>query len=76
MAHTLMVSNEVYARLKMMKEDNSFSELILTLIEESSSKKIGNELVRFFGVLKKETEYDKILNCMRKEWALWTKKYA
>ena len=74
MAKPIMVSNEVYAELKEMKKDRSFSEAIKGLIE-THRKKTGKDLLKHVGVIK-DNEYDEIMNEIRPLWAKWTKKYA
>ncbi|MBI2508082.1 antitoxin VapB family protein [Candidatus Woesearchaeota archaeon] len=76
MAKTIMISNDVYERLKNIKEreDKSFSEVVIECLD--SHKKTGKDLMKCFGILKDDKEYDKIMKDTRKRWAEWTKKYA
>ena len=57
------------------KEDKSFTEVIVELMNEKKSK-TGNDLLKHFGVLKGDKEYDKIRKDIRKGWAKWQKKFA
>ncbi|MBI2598226.1 MAG: antitoxin VapB family protein [Candidatus Diapherotrites archaeon] len=77
MSKTMMVSDLAYEKLKKIKEreDASFSEVILNLVESNESKKVGN-LKIFFGVLKGDKEYDRVLREIKSGWSVWTKKYA
>lgn len=77
MAKTIMVSDIAYAKLKKIKEreDASFSEAILDLIESKELKKVG-KLKVFFGVLKGDNEYGGVLRELKFGWGKWTKKYA
>ena len=76
MAKTIMISNEVYGRLKGLKErkNESFSEVILDCLEES--RKTGAGLKECFGILRGDKEYDKIMKETKKRWDRWTKQYA
>ena len=73
MAKTLMVSNDVYNELKVLKESKnvSFSELISGLIESKSYK--GENLKKFLGLLKGDKEYDKLIVKLNEEWPAWQK---
>jgi predicted CopG family antitoxin len=77
MAKTIMVSNEAYGKLKNIKEkeDKSFSEVVIELMEEKNSKKMKN-LKEVYGILKGDKEYDKIMKRARKGWERWNKRYA
>lgn len=77
MAKTLMIKNEVYGELKKFKGNNkSFSELLKELIEAKASLKTGKSLKRFFGILKSDKEYDKVIKALDKKWKKWDKMYA
>lgn len=76
MARTIMIANDVYDQLKRMKENESFTELIKTLMHERMAKKTGKELFKFFGALDGDQEYPLIMKELRKKWATWTAKYA
>ncbi|MBP1357645.1 MAG: antitoxin VapB family protein [Sulfolobus sp.] len=55
MARQIMVSDEVYEKLKKIKGDKSFSEVIDEMIE----KAYGNNfkaLSKYFGILSEEAE--------------------
>ena len=77
MAKTLMVSNEVYNELKNLKgtEDKSFSEVITGLVL-ANKQKTGFDLIKHFGVLKGDKEYDGIKKDIKSGWSRWQKKYA
>ena len=77
MAKTIMVSDVAYAKLKKIKEreDASFSEVILDLVESKELKKVGGLKV-FFGVLRGDSEYGRVLRELKSGWGTWTKKYA
>jgi len=76
MAKTIMISNSLYKELKHMKGDNSFTEIIASLVDEKREEKLGKNLFHFFGVLKNDKEYDKIKKDLEKSWSNWSKKYA
>jgi len=77
MAKTIMVSNEVYDKLKEIKEreDKSFSEVIMETLNKENIK-IGRNLRDCFGLLKNDKEYDKVFKETEKYWGKWNKKYA
>ncbi len=77
MAKTIMISNDAYANLKIIKEkeNKSFSDVIIELVEHKKSKKL-KDLAKYFGILKDDKEYDKIMKETRKNWTKWTKRYA
>src|SRR3989344_8960010 len=57
------------------REDASFSEVILELVESKELKKVGGIKV-FFGILKGDNEYGRVLRELKSGWGMWTKKYA
>ena len=77
MAKTIMISNDAYEKLKSLKEkeDKSFSEVVIELVEDKGTKKM-KDLKKYFGILKGDTEYDRVLKEVRKGWKRWTEKYA
>ena len=76
MAKTIMVSNLAYEELKKIKDENkSFSDVIVDLVRKNKTK-TGADLWKYFGVLKGDKEYDKIMREVKKGWAKWTKKYV
>ncbi len=75
MAKTLMVSNEAYEELKKLKEDKSFSEVIIHLIKERKQK-TGYDLKKHFGVLKGDKEYDILKKEIKAGWRKWQRRYA
>ena len=74
MVKVISLSNEAYSKLKMLKGDRSFSEIV---IEITSSKKKAN-LMDFFGTWKDNAdEWEKIKNRIyedRKKFKLRTYK--
>ena len=75
MAKTIMVSNETYNELKVMKADKSFSKLILDLIH-TKEKKIGDGLRLCLGKLKKDKEFEIIDKALKGGWKGWSRKYV
>ena len=77
MAKTIMVSNDAYNRLKVIKEkeDKSFSDVIINLIEAKKTKTL-NDVKSLFGIFKDDKEYDNIIKEVKEYWKKWTKKYA
>ena len=77
MSKTMMVSDLAYEELKKIKirEDASFSEVIMGLVEKKYEKTVGG-LKNFFGVLKGDKEYDSVMKELKKGWASWTKRYV
>lgn len=77
MAKTIMISNDVYDNLKKikMKGDQSYSEVIRELLQSKNQKTLGN-VMKHFGVLKGDKEYDHILKDLEKEWKQWSNRYA
>ncbi len=76
MAKTIMISNEVYEKLKSLKGEESFSEVILQLTERKEKKTVGSLLKSCSGLLKGDKEYDKVMKDLRKGWEKWNKRYA
>ena len=77
MAKTIMISNDAYEKLKSLKEkeDKSFSEVVIELVEDKGTKKM-KDLKKYFGILKVDTDYDRGLKEVRQGWKRWTEKYA
>ena len=77
MAKTIMVSNEVYGKLKDIKEkeDKSFSEVIIQLVEIKKMK-TGKRLRECLGILKGDKEWDKAMKLAKEGWNRWNKKYV
>lgn len=75
MAKTIMVSNEVYEELKLRKEDRSFSELIVDLLQSNETKK-GSGLQSCLGLLKLDKEVNNIEKTLKKGWKKWSKRYV
>ena len=76
MAKTIMIANEVYDKLKEIKEhrNESFSEVILDIIEGKKEKTVGNLLKNCLGILEGDTEYDEVMKEARKGWDRWNKR--
>lgn len=55
MAKQIMVSDEVYKKLKKIKGDKSFSEVIDEMIERVYGNNI-KALSKYFGILNEESE--------------------
>ncbi|MFH1071904.1 MAG: antitoxin VapB family protein [Nanoarchaeota archaeon] len=75
MARTLMISNDVYDKLKKIKGENSFSEVIQKLLAGKRTDQF-DRLKRHFGTFKGDKEFDKVMRDVRKEWKAWSRKYA
>ena len=75
MAKTIMISNEVYNELKMLKKDKSFSETLKGLMG-SDSKKTGAGLKSCLGILKKDKEWEEVEKIIKRGWGDWSKKYV
>ncbi len=77
MAKTIMVSDNVYEKLKSIKEkeNKSYSEVIIELVNTKKMKKLMY-LEKFFGIFKGDKEYDGIMKEINKGWDRWTKKYV
>jgi len=75
MAKTIMVSNDVYKELSMVKNNRSFSELFHDLLHASKLKK-GSGLRECLGLLKEDKEWKEIKKGLDKGWKKWTEEYA
>ncbi len=75
MAKTIMIANDVYEKLKTLKKDRSFSELIREKIISNEIKK-GSGLRECLGTLKKDKEWEDTKKDLKKGWKNWTKKYV
>ena len=77
MAKTMMVSNAVYEELKKLKtkEDKSFSEVIVDLLDTKKTNTVSN-IWKHFGALKGDTEYKELEKDIREGWGRWRKRYA
>jgi len=74
MAKTLMISNEVYGSLREIKGEKSFSEVIKALLNKKEDG--GKNIAKYYGILKGDAEYSKIMKDLSKKWGEWTQKYA
>ena len=72
-----MISNEVYNKLKRIKEkrNESFSNVLNSMIEDRPNKAY-EALGKVVAVLKGDKEYDEIRKDMEKRWKEWGKRYA
>ena len=75
MARTIMVSDEVYDKLKTLKNGSSFSEVITELIDESKSKKLSG-LKACFGTIPDDEEWREISKDLKKGWKKLTERYV
>ncbi len=74
MAKTIMISNEVYNKLKNLKtEDKSYSELLRDLLNKDKTKK-GSDLFSCFGILKKDKEWDDAKKDIKRGWENWSER--
>ena len=55
MAKTIMISNDVYEKLKAKKENKSFTEIIKNLLNTKNAKK-GSGLRECLGIIKDDKE--------------------
>lgn len=78
MAKTIMVSDEIYAKLDKAKraKNYSFSELFSELLEMPDRKNWANSIKSLAGTWEKTKEDEKITAELKKGWANWNKKYA
>ena len=80
MAKNIMVSNEIYDKLKSIKEASpnnmSYTEVIKNSLEVKEGKKTMKGLKECFGILRGDKEYDEVTKKLKKGWARWTKRYA
>ena len=79
MGKPLMISEDVYNRLKKLKEERneSFSKTIGHLLEDKSSpNKAWEVLDKLAGTFKDDKEFDEIMKDSKKMWKRWGKKSA
>jgi len=77
MAKTIMISNDVYNKLKKIKGKDSFSEVMNSFIKKKNVRKTGEGLKECLGLLSVDDVEDKKIEKELKEgWARWTKRYA
>ncbi|MEK6932356.1 MAG: antitoxin VapB family protein [Nanoarchaeota archaeon] len=77
MAKNIMVSNDVYERLKKIKESTpnmSYSDVIINSLE-NKTRPFG-ELREIIKKIKLRPDDKKIEKELKKGWYKWTKKYA
>ncbi len=77
MVKTMMIADEVYNKLKKIKEEKneSFSIVINNLIEDKPNKAL-EAFDKVAGILKGDKEYDILMKDNRKRWKKWGRKYA
>lgn len=64
MVKVISLSEEAYSKLKSLKNENSFSEVVITLVEEHKKKNI----MGFAGILKEnKEEWGKIKEKLEKD---------
>lgn len=64
MVKVISLSNEAYERLKALKRDGSFSDVVIELID----KKKKRNIMDFFGIWKEDSdEWEKIKNRIYKD---------
>lgn len=70
-----MIANEVYAELKSLKRDRSFSTFLKDLLVTGNIKK-GIGLRECFGIFKEDKEWEKTRRLLDRGWKRWSKRYA
>jgi predicted CopG family antitoxin len=58
MVKVISLSNEAYERLKSIKRDKSFSEVVVSLINESKIK--NKDVMKFAGAFKDKKKWDDV----------------
>ena len=78
MPKTIMIKDETYARLKIMKEAKgmSFTELLEQFMEKNNIQKKTERLLALKGTWKDTPADRKIEEWVKKGWKEWDKKYA
>lgn len=59
MVKVISLSNEAYEKLKSIKNEKSFSEVVVELVE--CKKKNKKNIMKFAGIFKKDKEWEKIM---------------
>jgi len=69
MVKVISLSNEAYEKLKNVKGDRSFSELVIDMHERLSSSKVyrKGEIMKFCGIWKDDDEWDKIAKILEED---------
>lgn len=70
MAKIISISNEVYDKLKELKEEKSYTDVIKILLSKRTNKE---EILNFAG---KGGFKEKEFKFLKKEWKKMSKKYA
>ena len=58
MVKVISLSDEAYKKLKALKGDGSFSEIVVNIVEEREAKK--KDVMEFAGIWKNDKEWDGI----------------
>lgn len=61
MVKVISLSEEAYGKLKSIKGDKSFSEVIVEVVDKNK-KGTGKDLMKFFGIWKDDSDYWKEFN--------------
>ncbi|MFA5174356.1 MAG: antitoxin VapB family protein [Candidatus Pacearchaeota archaeon] len=64
MVKVISLSNDAYDRLKSIKDNKSFSEIVVELIE---CKKKKRDISKFAGIFKNDEEWGKIMDNIEKD---------
>lgn len=75
MAKTIMIGNDVYKELKERKGERSFTEVIRALLDRDRPK-TGRDLLKHFGTMKDDKEWDEVKKGIKKGWAGWNRRYS
>ena len=59
MVKVISLSNDAYEKLKSIKNEKSFSEVVVELIE--CKKKNKKNIMKFAGIFKNDKEWEKIM---------------
>jgi len=65
MVKVISLSNEAYEKLKSMKNEKSFSEVVVELIE--CKKKDKKNIMKFAGIFKDDKEWESIMKDTEKD---------
>ena len=70
MSKLINVSDDVYKKMKTMKGERSYSQLIRNLIEKKGNKE---EILKFVG---KDFIDEDMIKELKKRWKKWSEKYV
>jgi len=65
MVKVISLSNDAYEKLKSIKNEKSFSEVVVELIE--CKKKNKKNIMKFAGIFKDDKEWEKIMKDTEKD---------